>query len=79
MTDEEILAQRASEYGDAKQSFNSIANLWSEYLGFRITPDQVAIMMVLLKIQRSKTAKDFHYKDSMQDARNYLTLAEKVK
>ena len=79
MTDEEILKQRATEYGDATTSFNSIANLWSEYLGSRIEAKDVCMMMVLLKVHRSKTAKDFHFNDSVQDARNYLTLAEKVK
>lgn len=79
MTDKEILEQREKEYGDANKSFSSIAKLWSEYLGVEIEPDQVAMMMTLLKIHRSKTAKNFHYFDSLQDARNYLTLAEKIK
>jgi hypothetical protein len=78
MTDEEILAQRELEYGSATKSFNSIARLWSEYLEYDITGEQVALMMTLLKIHRSKTSSGFHLKDSLQDARNYITLAEKV-
>ena len=78
MTDEEILADRAKEYGDATKSFTVIAELWSAYLGTPIQPEQVAICMTLLKISRSTTAKDFHLKDSLIDGRNYLTLAEEI-
>lgn len=79
MTDAQVLEDRALEYGDATKSFTAIANLWSQYLDIKIEPTQVAMMMTLLKIQRSKTAKNFHYFDSLQDARNYLTLAEQIK
>jgi hypothetical protein len=78
MTDEEILEHRAREYGDATESFNRIATMWSTYLGVPIKPDEVAVCMTLLKICRSTTANGFHYTDSMQDGRIYLGLAEKV-
>jgi hypothetical protein len=78
LTDEEILEQRAVEYGDAKESFSSIASMWSSYLGKEIDGKDVCMLMVLLKVHRSKTSKDFHFKDSLQDARNYLTLAERI-
>lgn len=78
MTDKEIQEQRAKEYGDASKSFGTIAKMWSAYLDAEITGQQVAVCMTLLKICRSKTAKDFHLKDSFQDGRVYLTLAEKL-
>ena len=77
-SDAEILKQRALEYGDANKSFSDIARMWSLYIEYPIEPHQVAIMMTLLKIHRGKTAKGFHFKDSMQDGRNYLTLAEQL-
>ncbi len=79
MTDEEILEHRESEYGDAKLSFGKISTMWEAYLGVPIEPEDVAICMALLKISRMSTAKGFHYHDSAQDCRNYLTLAERVK
>jgi hypothetical protein len=76
--DKEILEQRAFQYGSAEESFGRIANLWSSYIGTRITPVQVANMMTLLKISRSVTATDETLKDCYVDARNYLTLAEEL-
>lgn len=77
-TDSAILKERATQYGSAKESFTRIAKLWSAYTGYEITAVQVAQMMVLLKINRSITAKDETLKDSFIDARNYLTLAEEL-
>jgi len=79
MTDEEIMKDRAKSYGDAKVSFQGIANLWTNYIDYNIEPHEVAIMMALLKINRIKTAEGDSLKDSFQDARNYLTLAEGLK
>ena len=79
MTDEEILADRRKEYGDAKLSFNKIATMWETYLDVPIKGEDVAMCMALLKICRASTTEGFHYTDSIQDCRNYLTLAEQVK
>jgi len=76
--DTELLEERTVQYGSAKESFGRISNLWSSYLGTRISPVQVANMMVLLKISRSVTAKDETLKDCYVDGRNYLTLAEEL-
>ena len=77
-TDEEILKHRAEQYGDASESFGAIAQMWSAYLGTKVNSRDVAMMMVLLKVNRSKTAGGFHFKDSCADGRNYLTLAEQL-
>ena len=53
--------QRQKDYGDKTQNHRNIANLWSAYLGYPITAENVAIMMCLLKIARTKlgaTSKD---------------------
>ena len=78
MEDKQILEQRATQYGSTQESFGRIANLWSSYLNKRITPVQVANMMVLLKLSRSVTAKDETLKDCYIDGRNYLSLAEEL-
>lgn len=78
-TDEDILKDRAKSYGSPISSFTRIAELWSIYLDYKIEPSDVAIMMTLLKISRTTTAKGDTLLDSFQDARNYLTLAEELK
>lgn len=45
---------RAKTHGDKTVNHQNIANLWTAYIGVPITADQVAIMMVLLKIARTK-------------------------
>ena len=39
-------------HGDLEDSFDSIAGLWSAYLGMDITPVNVSVMMILLKTGR---------------------------
>ena len=46
---------RARLHGDARAVHDSIAALWSAYLGTPITARDVALMMVLLKVARTKT------------------------
>ena len=78
MKDKEILEQREKEYGDATESFTRISKFWGEYLGVEIKPHEVAIMMTLLKVSRSKTSKGETLSDKHSDGRNYLTLAEEL-
>ena len=50
-----VLRDRASEYGGVEDNFRTIANFWSVYLGKKVRPEDVACMMVLLKIARART------------------------
>ena len=67
-----ISKDRAATYGDAKESHQRIADLWSTYLGVKITAKDVAALMVLLKISRSKGAK---HVDNWIDVAGYAALA----
>lgn len=78
MTDKQIKEDRAKSYGSPSESFGRIAELWSSYLGYYIVAEEVAVMMSLLKISRMVTAKGDTLKDSYQDARIYLELAEEI-
>lgn len=49
-----VTGRREQDYGSPEKSFTTIANLWSAYLGESIKPDDVAMMMILLKIARAK-------------------------
>lgn len=71
-----IAGQRQEEYGDARQSFDRIAALWSAYTGARITGSDVAGMMVLLKVSRTRTSPE--KLDSWLDMAGYAALAAEM-
>lgn len=70
-----IHGARQRDYGSADHSFNTIAKMWSAYLKTEIKPDQVAMMMVLLKVGRSTDSVQF---DSLVDIAGYAALADIV-
>lgn len=49
-----ICGHREQDYGTPESNFSIIAKLWSNYLGADITPVDVSMMMVLLKVARIK-------------------------
>ena len=48
-----VAGDRHEDYGDKLVNHTRIADLWSTYLETPIRPDQVAIMMGLVKVARS--------------------------
>lgn len=74
--DELINGQRAKDYGDANESFQQLAALWSPILGVQITPAQVALCLVQLKISRLLHTPN--HTDSWVDAAGYIALGAKV-
>lgn len=62
-----LIHSRGSQYGHPMPQHSRIAELWSAYLGFPITPNQVAMAMCLVKISRSVESPevDDHYKDAL--------------
>ena len=54
-----VSTDRSKTHGDKKVNHQNIASLWSAYLDFNISPKDVAILMVLLKLARTKTGQ--HY------------------
>lgn len=52
-----ISTDRRIDHGNPIDSFKLIAEYWSLYRGVTFTPEQVAMMMALLKISRSVTGK----------------------
>lgn len=86
MTREEILrealeivsGQREQDYGTPEDNFGRIAALWSVYLGSQITPAQVAVMMVLLKVGRVKTGPNGGTADCFVDMAGYAACAGEI-
>lgn len=76
-----IMAERKNQHGDAEDSFQMIAALWSAYLDSvrpddskALTPRDVAHMMTLLKVSRSIHGDPAHA-DHYVDAAGYQALA----
>ncbi|ALF02203.1 hypothetical protein SEA_LADYBIRD_62 [Mycobacterium phage LadyBird] len=78
-TAEEIInGQRAQDYGDAKENHVRIANLWNTYLQKPdlISHDDVAVMMILLKIARFM--ENGYHHDTVVDIAGYAGVLEKM-
>lgn len=75
-----INGDRKDEYGDAFDSFDRIAGLWSSYLDHHITPVDVAQMMILMKVSRGTNVAKFNaiQEDSLVDIAGYSALAYQV-
>ena len=72
-----INGERDSDYGSALDNHNIIVNLWNIYFDGRhsVTPEDVAIMMILLKVGRLIHT---HTSDSFVDIAGYAALAEEM-
>lgn len=67
---------REKTHGNKTTNHQNIAALWSAYLGVSITADQVALMMVLLKVARTKTGSLNH--DDYVDMAGYAGVAGEI-
>lgn len=68
-----VNTDRQGDYGSPEENFRDIADLWSIYTGHGITPEEVAVMMVLLKLARSKNK---YTRDNFVDAAGYIKIAD---
>lgn len=67
---------RARTHGDKTVNHQNIAALWSAYLDVNITCDQVATMMVLLKVARTKLGA--LNRDDFVDMAGYAGVAAEI-
>lgn len=67
---------RAKTHGDKVANHNNIATLWSAFLGVPITAQQVALMMVLLKVARTKAGT--HNPDDYVDMAGYAGVSGEI-
>lgn len=54
-----VNGDRKDEYGDMKECFTMIAQLWSSYLQVSISSADVAQMMILLKVVRGRNGYSY--------------------
>ena len=71
-----IYGDRQSDYGPALENFQNIADLWSTVLGIPVTPDQVALCMIQLKVARLIRSPD--HLDSWVDIAGYVGCKQKM-
>jgi Domain of unknown function (DUF6378) len=71
-----VLTQRNAAYGDPAQSLAVIAARWSLTLGRPVTPAQVALCMIDLKLAR--LGHDPAHHDSAIDVIGYAALLSEV-
>ena len=71
-----VQGQRQFDYGNKFENHDNIAKLWSAYLGEKISPHDVAICMMLVKVARLKHRKT---DDCYVDMAGYAAIAGEIK
>jgi hypothetical protein len=71
-----VIAERSTQYGDARRNMAVIAARWSATLGREITPAQVVLCLLDLKLAR--LAHDPRHEDSAVDVCGYAALLREV-
>lgn len=67
---------RAKQNGDKMENHLNIATLWTAYLGQPITAHQAAVMMILLKVARTKSGS--LNRDDYVDIAGYAGVAAEI-
>jgi hypothetical protein len=71
-----VLAERQATYGNPASSMAAIAARWSLTLGHPVTPAEVVLCMIDLKLAR--LAHDPTHRDSLVDVIGYSALLPEV-
>jgi hypothetical protein len=71
-----VLAGRREAYGDPKASMAAVAARWSLTLGRPVTPAQVVLCLIDLKLAR--LAHDPGHRDSIVDVAGYAAVLREV-
>ena len=71
-----VIDERSTQYGDAGSNMAAIAARWSATLGREITPAQVVLCLLDLKLAR--LAHDPSHEDSAVDLCGYAALLREI-
>ena len=77
IADNLVKGDRDNDYGDKTENHKNIAKLWSAYKDIEITAHDVAIMMCLLKVARTKLGDVSE--DTYIDMAAYGAIAGEIK
>ena len=67
--------EREDAYGHPGENFTRIAQMWSTYLGLRISAHDVCMLMILLKVTRAM--KEYH-RDTAVDIAGYARCDDRI-
>ena len=70
-----VNGDRQEDYGDAVESFQAIAEMWSACLGVAVSGRDICNLMALLKIARLRNGP---HEDSSVDGAGYLALGAEI-
>lgn len=78
LNEAEILVSndRQTAYGDSPKKYDAIARLWSVVLRKKVTPEEVVLCMLLIKIARESIK---HKRDNLVDIAGYALILEQVR
>ena len=71
-----VLAERTKTYGEPGKAMAAIAARWSLTLGHPVTPAEVVLCMIDLKLTR--LARDPRHQDSILDIAGYAAVLHEV-
>ena len=71
-----IKGERQESYGKAFESFTRIGKLWEQVLGIPVSPEQVALCLVQLKVSRAVSSP--MHRDSWLDIAGYAGCWELI-
>lgn len=71
-----VIGNREQDYGAPESNFATIASFWSDYLDMNISAQQVADMMILMKISRIKNGGGTG--DSYVDIAGYAACGNEI-
>lgn len=71
-----VTGDRQKDYGTIDESFIRTAEIWSAILGKRVTPAQVVLCMIGLKVSRLTVSQD--HIDSYVDIAGYAAIGSQV-
>lgn len=70
-----VNGDRQAQYGSPLESFERTARLWSEVLGIEVTPEQVALCLVQLKMSREIANPK---RDNLVDIAGYVEVVSMI-
>jgi len=72
-----LVTRRRREYGEPVELFEQVAQRWSLTLGSRVSPAQVVLCLIDLKLAR--LARDPKHFDSIVDVAGYSAVLQEVR
>lgn len=70
-----VYKARQADYGTVTNNFTTIARLWEVVLGTKVTPEQVGLCMVQVKVARQMFKPK---RDNLVDIAGYAATIEKM-